>query len=115
MKSESDALGADGGQGSFEDFYIRDSSIRGYSCKICANASRPYSTTHVGHMREHMLARHFPEKKPCPYCQKLMKNGSSLRMHIKKCYKKIMDDGVFSNDKQVTEDLDYEEIPIEQE
>ena len=60
-----------------------------------------------------MFARHFPEKKPCPYCQKLMKNGSSLRMHIKKCYKKIMDDGIFSD--KPTEELDYEEIPIEQD
>merc|ERR1712150_279242 len=75
--------GENEGKVDIKSIYYRDQQIGKFKCKACS-----YVSNHSGHMREHIIAIHVPQRKECPHCKKIVKMGSSWRSHVSKCSKR---------------------------
>lgn len=78
-----------------QENYTRDSESKIFKCVFqeFEEASRTYVVCGYESkakqcIEDHVTAKHFPQKKPCAFCNKLQKDGGSLRSHMYACSKR---------------------------
>lgn len=78
-----------------QENYSRDPESKMFKCifQEFEEQSRTYAvcgyeTKAKQCIEDHVTAKHFPQKKPCAFCNKLQKDGGSLRSHMYACSKR---------------------------